>query len=161
MAVAARVDLLIGACGHRLFIGEYGCSRVMSGIGKTRREGQSWATSLRSWKSPNGCWHDLVGERLQPRSGWEHAPARIAPAAGEKRSAGGGKQAPTMWLSDATLKAVQVRGQGAAANEVLSYLAREFWITVRPNHLGIALQRHRRAGRLENRDQRWYLPPSA
>jgi len=54
-----------------------------------------------------------------------------------------------------------VRGQGAAANEVLSYLAREFWITVRPNHLGIALQRHRRAGRLENRDQRWYLPPSA
>jgi len=88
-------------------------------------------------------------------------PARIAPAAGEKRSAGGGKQAPTMWLSDATLKAVQVRGQGAAANEVLSYLAREFWITVRPNHLGIALQRHRRAGRLENRDQRWYLPPSA
>src|SRR6516162_5896339 len=73
MAVAARVDLLIGACGHRLFIGEYGCSRVMSGIGKTRREGQSWATSLRSWKSPNGCWHDLVGERLQPKSGWEHA----------------------------------------------------------------------------------------
>ena len=74
-------------------------------------------------------------------------PARIAPAAGEKRSAGGGKQAPTMWLSDATLKAVQVRSQGAVANEVLSYLAREFWITVRPNHLGIALQRHRRAGR--------------
>jgi hypothetical protein len=34
-------------------------------------------------------------------------------------------------------------------------------MTVRPNHLGIALQRHRRDGRLENRDQRWYLPPSA
>jgi hypothetical protein len=34
-------------------------------------------------------------------------------------------------------------------------------MTVRPNHLGIALQRHRRAGRLENRDQRWYLPASA
>jgi len=30
-----------------------------------------------------------------------------------------------------------------------------------PNHLGMALQRHRRAGRLENRDQRWYLPASA
>jgi hypothetical protein len=25
----------------------------------------------------------------------------------------------------------------------------------------MALQRHRRAGRLENRDQRWYLPPSS
>jgi hypothetical protein len=40
-------------------------------------------------------------------------------------------------------------------------LSREFGMTVRPNHLGIALQRHRRAGRLENRDQRWYLPSSA
>ena len=88
-------------------------------------------------------------------------PAKIAPAAGEKGSARGGPQAATMSLSDAILKAVQARRQGAAANEVLSYLAREFGMTVRPNHLGIALQRHRRAGRLENRDQRWYLPPSA
>jgi hypothetical protein len=83
------------------------------------------------------------------------------PAARGKRSAGGGQQASAMSLSDAILKAVQARGRGAAANEVLSYLAREFGMTVRPNHLGIALQRHRRAGRLENRDQLWYLPPSA
>jgi hypothetical protein len=34
-------------------------------------------------------------------------------------------------------------------------------MTVRPNHLGIALQRHRRAGRLESRDSRWYLPQAA
>jgi hypothetical protein len=88
-------------------------------------------------------------------------PAKIAPAAGEKRSARSGQQAPAMSLSDAILKAVQARRQGAAANEILTYLAREFGMTVRPNHLGIALQRHRRAGRLENRDQRWYLPPSA
>jgi hypothetical protein len=33
-------------------------------------------------------------------------------------------------------------------------------MTVRANHLGIVLQRHRRSGRLENRNQRWY-PPSA
>jgi hypothetical protein len=33
-------------------------------------------------------------------------------------------------------------------------------MTVRPNHLGIALQRHRRAGRLESRDSRWFLPQS-
>jgi len=32
---------------------------------------------------------------------------------------------------------------------------------VRPNHLGGALQRHRRAGRLENRAQRWFASPSA
>jgi hypothetical protein len=64
-------------------------------------------------------------------------------------------------LSDATLRAVQAYGEGATPNEVLSYLAREFGMTVRPNHLGIALQRHRRAGRLETRDSRWFLPQSA
>jgi hypothetical protein len=58
------------------------------------------------------------------------------------------------------LKAVQAHGEGANARQILDYLSRELGMTVRPNHLGMALQRHRRAGRLENRDQRWYLPPS-
>ena len=88
-------------------------------------------------------------------------PASTAPAADGKRSPRDAQQAPTVSLSDAILKAVQAQVEGASANEVLSYLSREFGMTVRPNHLGIALQRHRRAGRLENRDQRWYLPPSA
>jgi hypothetical protein len=90
-------------------------------------------------------------------------PARTAPAApatGQRR-ARGGQQAPSVSLSDATLRAVQAHPEGATANDVMGYLSREFGMTVRPNHLGIALQRHRRAGRLENRDQRWYLPPSA
>ena len=68
---------------------------------------------------------------------------------------------PGVSLSDATLKAVQAHNEGATANEVLNYLSREFGMTVRPNHLGMALQRHRRAGRLDNRNQRWRLPPSA
>lgn len=90
-------------------------------------------------------------------------PARTAPAAGGagQRRTRGGQQAPSVSLSDATLKAVQAHGEGATANEVMNYLSREFGMTVRPNHLGIALQRHRRAGRLENRDQKWYLPHSA
>jgi hypothetical protein len=88
-------------------------------------------------------------------------PARAEPAAGGPRRARGGQQAPAVSLSDATLKAVQAHGEGATADDVLHYLSREFGMTVRPNHLGIALQRHRRAGRLENRDQRWYLPHSA
>ena len=87
--------------------------------------------------------------------------ASTAPAAGGQRSARGRQQAPTVSMSDGILKAVQAHGDGATANAVLDYLSREFGMTVRPNHLGIALQRHRRAGRLENRDQRWYLPPSA
>jgi hypothetical protein len=88
-------------------------------------------------------------------------PAGTPPAAGGERSARGRQQAPTVSMSDGILKAVQAHGDGATANAVLNYLSREFGMTVRPNHLGIALQRHRRAGRLENRDQRWYLPSSA
>ncbi len=64
-------------------------------------------------------------------------------------------------MSDATLKAVEAHGEGVTAAEIMGYLSREFGLSVRPNHLGIALQRHRRAGRLENRDQRWFLPQSA
>ena len=88
-------------------------------------------------------------------------PAKTASAAGGERSARGRQQAPTVSMSDGILKAVQAHGDGATANAVLNYLSREFGMTVRPNHLGIALQRHRRAGGLENRDQRWYLLPSA
>ena len=80
---------------------------------------------------------------------------------GQETSSGFSVFEATVSLSDAILKAVQAHGDGATANAVLNYLSREFGMTVRPNHLGIALQRHRRAGRLENRDQRWYLPASA
>jgi len=65
----------------------------------------------------------------------------------------------SLTLRDACLKAVQAHGEGATPNEILNYLSSEFGMTVRPNHLGAALQRHRRAGQLDNRDQRWY-PPS-
>jgi hypothetical protein len=61
-------------------------------------------------------------------------------------------------ISDASLKAVPAHSEGATPAELLNYLLRKFGMTVRPNHLGAALQRHRRAGQLENRDQRWYLP---
>ncbi len=98
---------------------------------------------------------DTIARRRRGR------PARTAPAAVGQRKARGGQQTPSVSLSDATLRAVQAHGEGATASDVLTYLSREFGMTVRPNHLGIALQRHRRAGRLENRDQRWYLPHSA
>jgi hypothetical protein len=87
-------------------------------------------------------------------------PANTVAASDDKRRARGPQPNSSLSLSDAILKAVQAHREGANANEVLDYLTREFGMTVRPNHLGVALQRHRRAGRLENRDQRWYLPPS-
>jgi hypothetical protein len=89
-------------------------------------------------------------------------PARTAPAPAAPRGrAAAAQPAQAVSLSDATLRAVQAYGEGATSSEVLSYLAREFGMTVRPNHLGIALQRHRRAGRLETRDSRWFLPPQS
>jgi hypothetical protein len=83
--------------------------------------------------------------------------AATAPAGGEP-SARGGRQMGTVAVRDAILKAVEARPQGATASEVLEYVSQEFGLKVRPNHLGMALQRHRRAGRLRLRDQRWYLP---
>jgi hypothetical protein len=88
-------------------------------------------------------------------------PAKTAPAVGEGRRARANQQVLGVSLSDATLKAVRAHNAGATPREVLDYLSRQFGMTVRPNHLGMALQRHRRAGQLENRNQRWYLPPSA
>jgi hypothetical protein len=87
--------------------------------------------------------------------------ARPASTVGEKRGARRGQQAPNLSLRDASLKAVQAHSNGARADELLNYLLREFGLTVRPNHLGSTLHGHRRAGRLEYRDQRWYLPPLA
>jgi len=87
-------------------------------------------------------------------------PAGTTLATPGKHQVQGAQQAPSVLLSDASLKAVQAHRKGATSNDVLSYLSRRFGMTVRPNHLGIALQRHRRAGRLENRDQRWYLSSS-
>ncbi len=58
-------------------------------------------------------------------------------------------------LGDATLRAVSAHGESPSAEQVREYLAREFGTQVRPNHLGMALQRHRRAGRLVQRNGRW------
>jgi len=95
-----------------------------------------------------------TGKRSRARS------AKTTPPAGEKSRGRHGQQVLAVSLSDATMKAVQAHGEGANARQILDYLSRELGMTVRPNHLGMALQRHRRAGRLENRDLRWYLPPS-
>src|SRR5438128_2092292 len=86
---------------------------------------------------------DTTGGRRRGR------PAETAPAAGGERRARGVQKAPSLMLSDACLKAVQAHGEGVTANEILNYLLSEFGMTVRPNHLGAALQRHRRAGQLK------------
>jgi|SRR5271155_1352848 len=83
-------------------------------------------------------------------------PTIPAAAANEKRGVRG-HQTDGLSLSDASLKAVRAHRKGANANEVLDYLTHKLGMSIRPNHLGMALQRHRRAGRLEYRDQRWFF----
>ena len=111
-----------------------------------------------------------IAERVLSRFGMGSVPVQrrrgrpaktSAPAASSERRTRGAQPASELSLSDATLKAVEAHSEGATAGEVLTYLSRELGMAVRPNHLGIALQRHRRAGRLESRDSRWYLPHSA
>jgi len=65
---------------------------------------------------------------------------------------------PGLSLGDATLRAVEAHGDGVSAPDIRTYLASEFGMAVRPNHLGMALQRHRRAGRLESRGSLWLKP---
>jgi hypothetical protein len=107
-----------------------------------------------------------VAERVLSRFGGATSPAerrrrgrsaRTAAAVGGQRRARVSRRVPSVSLSDATLQAVKAHPQGTSANEISSYLAREFGMVVRANHLGIALQRHRRAGRLGVRDQLWYI----
>ena len=83
---------------------------------------------------------------------------KTGPTVGAERAAQGGQQAQGISLGDATLRAVRAHANGASTDALLKHLSRRFGMTVRPNHLGGALHRHQRAGRLENRDQRWYLP---
>jgi hypothetical protein len=92
------------------------------------------------------------------RRGRQAKPVAPSPVTQRPRMA---QPAQGLSLSDATLKAVQQHPEGVTASDVLAFLTRELGMSVRPNHLGIALQRHRRAGRLDNRDQRWFPPQSA
>ncbi len=97
------------------------------------------------------------GNKAAPRR--RGRPAKTAPVgASERRVRPATSPQSGLSLSDAALKAALAHPQGATAGDILLYMTRELGMAVRPNHLGIALQRHRRAGRLDNRDDRWFLP---
>ena len=111
-----------------------------------------------------------VAERVMSRFGKPgrregRRPGRPAKAAAPaatprrgRRTKAPAKPPQQLSVSDAVLRAVGTHPEGATSEEVLKQLARDYGLSVRPNHLGIALQRHRRAGRLDQRDQRWYSP---
>ena len=82
------------------------------------------------------------------------APSRHARPARGRRKAGTKAAVP---LGEATLRAVDALGNEVSAEQIRGYLGKQFGMQVRPNHLGMALQRHRRAGHLEQRDSLWFL----
>ena len=104
---------------------------------------------------------DARPRRGRPARAQESA-APVAPGQrGQRRRAKKGKAAkPSLPLGDAALRAVEAHANGISAAEIRDYLARELGLSVRPNHLGMALQRHRRAGRLEERDSQWWVSQS-
>ena len=114
-----------------------------------------------------------IAERVLSRFGKQRGETqrRGRPAGSQSKQASGNGESPeiparrqrtarpkaqVVPLGEATLRAVQAHSGGVSADAVRDYIAKQFGLTVRPNHLGMALQRHRRAGRLEIRDSRWH-----
>ena len=64
---------------------------------------------------------------------------------------------PEVSMGDATLRSVEALGGAVSAEQVRDYLGREFGMQVRPNHLGMALARHRRARRLQEDNGQWSI----
>jgi hypothetical protein len=79
-----------------------------------------------------------------------------SPGVSARRQRAARPAAKAVPLGEATLRAVQAHSGGVSAEAVRDYIAKQFGLTVRPNHLGMALQRLRRAGRLEIRDSGWH-----
>ena len=106
--------------------------------------------------TPNPAVTSRRGSRARSTAA---APSTAAPARRGRAARGGRKQPakPAMPLGDASLRALEALGNEASAEQIREHLSSQFGMQVRPNHLGMALQRHRRAGRLEQRDGRWSI----
>ena len=71
----------------------------------------------------------------------------------------GGATAP---LADMVLKAVEAHPEGASINDVRDYLDAEYDHAARLNHIGIALARHQRGGRIAQApDGKWHVIAAA
>ena len=96
-----------------------------------------------------------------PRARAAKATKTPAVPAGRRRPGRGRRKAtakPALPLGDATMRAVEALGNDVSAEQIRQYLGTQFGMPVRPNHLGMALQRHRRGVRLSERDGRWSMP---
>jgi len=88
----------------------------------------------------------------------------VSPPARRRGAGRGGRKAAAkqaLPLGDATLRAVDALGNNVSAEQIRVYLGKQFGMQVRPNHLGMALQRHRRGGRLSEHDGGWSMAQAA
>lgn len=122
-----------------------------SGTGRRARGGQAKTTETAPNVEPR-----RRGRRAKAKPAGEAAPPRRrAVAAGRRRKSSAAKT--VMPLRDATLRAVEGLGN-ASPEQIRSYIGNQFGMQVRPLHLGRALQSHRRAGRLAQRNGSWSMP---
>jgi len=101
-----------------------------------------------------------------PRRGRRTGTAKAAATEAEApparhRSAGRGRRRAatkqTVPLGEATLRAVGALGSDVSAEQIRSYLGKQFGMQVRANHLGRALHRHRVGGRLSEHEGSWSM----
>ena len=133
--------------------------RVLSRIGRTKAA-QSRRRSRAQSAEVTGTTAARGRRGRRARETEATAPAVPARRRGAGRGSRRARGKPEMPLGDATLRAIEALGNEISAEQVREYLGREFGMQVRPNHLGMALQRHRRAGRLQQHDGRWSLSPT-
>jgi hypothetical protein len=114
----------------------------------------------------------VVSRFTQPKSAKQRRgrarraePTEPVVARGRRSQTGRAKRSaapkPALPLGDAALRAIKALGNDVSAQQIREYLGRELGMQVRPNHLGMALQRHRRAYRLSERDGFWSVSPTS
>ena len=121
------------------------------------RRGRRAATTAAAAAAPR---RGRRGRAAAPKAAAKTAAPRAAKRGATPRAVRGAAPRATraggVSLGDATLRAVAMHGNGISAEDVRKYIADQLGMQVRPNHLGMALQRHRRAGRLDQRDLLWF-----
>ena len=132
--------------------------RIIEQLTRLDTERTKLSVQLKELKIAQRAVRRFGDKAIAPKKQRKARAPTAAPAIRAERGVQAGQQTQIMSLGDATLKAVRAHAKGVSTDALLKYLSRRFGMTVRPNHLSGALNRHERAGRLENRDQRWYLP---
>jgi len=129
-------------------------SRMAPGRRSARRRGRATTAEDASGAAAAPRRRGRRARSDQPSEG-------TAPTGGRRARTGrrGAKRAaePEVSMGDAALRAVEALGGAVSAEQIRAYLGREFAMQVRPNHLGMALARHRRAGRLQEDDGQWSI----